>query len=422
MQRLIHPLILLSALAFMPSMAANASDIRLGIDIGESVYSQNNYLDRGDLDLPGELPFSRDVTYNLVNIYPMLSFSLAEGVDVIFQGDIHLEHHFDDVEEDEAEAELTGAYLSFDNRRLAMDIGIQPVQFGKGHILTDEAPAVDIKLRAGDGYFGFTAARVLDQSPVIGLTLGYTPGFLEHLSLFGVWFNDQDDAFARSIPLRFQVLPDPESEGDLYWIGASADLFIGKALFSMVGAYQFGQVTRINANNRVSKDTAGFFGDLSLEANLSSSWSAGVFCVVASGDDSPLQGDINAFVSVQSYNSRADIFFDPDFLDYDNEERLTYGAGFFGGVIAPGLTLSFAPAEDWRIDAVAATFFAHEALDDDSRWYGWEADLGIQYTFGRYYTLYGQASRFWHGDYYEALLDESNDPASRLVVGLKASF
>ncbi len=69
-----------------------------------------------------------------------------------------------------------------------------------------------------------------------------------------------------------------------------------------------------------------------------------------------------------------------------------------------------------------ATFYANQALDDGGQWYGWEIDLGLSYTFGRFYTLYAEAARFQHGDYYESLLKETVDPAVRLSVGLRASF
>ncbi len=422
MHRRLLPLILLPVLTLLLTFEPAASDLRPGIEISEAVYVQDNYLDRGDLERVEQFNFTRDVAFNLIAVYPSLSFTLARGFEGYVQGDIYLEHHFDDVEEDESDAELTSAYLSMFNRRASLDIGIQAVQFGNGRILTDEGPAVDVRIKSGDAYLNLTAAQVLDRSPVVGLTLGHTPGFLEQISVFGIWLNDQDDALAQSIPLIFQVLLEPESEGDLYWIGASADLFVGKALFSLVGAYQYGEMTLFNETNRASFDVAGYFADLSLEANLSPSWSAGVFCVLASGDDTPRDRDINAFVSVQPYNPRAAIFFDADFLDFDEEDRLTFGAGWFGGVIAPGLVTSFAPTEGVRLDATLATFYAQEDLNDGSHWYGWEVDLGISYQVKQYHTIFGQAARFWHGDYFESLLDKKIDPATRLVVGIKADF
>ena len=44
------------------------------------------------------------------------------------------------------------------------------------------------------------------------------------------------------------------------------------------------------------------------------------------------------------------------------------------------------------------------------------------YTFSRDYTLFFEAARFTHGDYYESLLNENVDPAVRLSVGVRCQF
>jgi len=237
------------------------------------------------------------------------------------------------------------------------------------------------------------------------------------------WFKDQDDAFAKAIPRIYQVLLEPKSDGDLYWAGVSADLFVGKALFSAVGAYQWGEFRLYNDTASLRRAVSAFLADLSVEGNLSDWCSLGAFVFVAGGDDKPLRDDLNAFVSIMPFNPRAAIFFDPEFLGRDEDaEKLTFNGGFFSGVIAPGLTLNLVSASGLSLETTVATFFAHQALDDGSRWYGWEVDLGVSYDFARFYTLYFEAARFEHGDYYESLLNEKIDPATRFSIGLRASF
>ena len=68
------------------------------------------------------------------------------------------------------------------------------------------------------------------------------------------------------------------------------------------------------------------------------------------------------------------------------------------------------------------TLYAQQALDDGSRWYGWEIDLGLNYALSQTYALYADAARFTHGDYYESLLAEKPDPAMRFSLGLRASY
>lgn len=420
-----HPLVLLLFfIASVPLCPADvdASDASLALSIGNAIYTQDNYLDRGDLELLQQSEFNKDYYYNEVNIEPALTFSLGERVEGNISADFWFEVHFDDGEKNEVDGELTSAYLGFANQRVQCNLGLQPVQVGNGRLVTDEAPAVDLIIASGDARLSLTAARLMDKSPLAGFSLEYTPGFLENISLFGFWYQDEDDVFGQTLPEIYQVLLNPSSEGDLYWVGATADMFVGRALLTLVGAYQFGELTVSGGNRRFEANVSAFFGDIALEGNLSSTWSVGAFFMMASGDDRPGDGDLNALVTIQPNNPRGDIFFDPDFLDYDDEERFTLGGSAFGGVMAPGLTMHYAPTEALRFDALAAAYYAHEELDDGSQWYGWELDLGFELTFADDYTLFVRASRFWHGDYFDALLETSNDPASQLVAGIGAEF
>ena len=254
-------------------------------------------------------------------------------------------------------------------------------------------------------------------------TLGYRPGYFENLALFGIWFKDQDDAFAAAIPYIYQLLLEPRSEGDLYWAGASAEILVGKALFTAVGAYQWGDLKLYNDTAHANYSVSAYLADISLEGNLASWCSLGAFLFTAGGDDTPLNRDLNSFVAIMPYNPRAAIFFDPEFQGRDPEDRkLTFSGGLFGGVIAPGLTLHLESETGFSAETTVATFYAQQDLNDGSRWYGWEADLELSYTFFQNYTLFFEAARFTHGDYYASLLNDNVDPATRLSVGIRCQL
>ena len=422
MRRLFLVTILYLTIHPVLTAAAHPPKFYFGVDISESLYSQNGYLDRGGLETGDTTQFSKDLAFNLLGIYPSLLINLADGVDVTILGDVTVEDHFDDVVDDSLDLDVAAAYASLSKKWFRLDAGIMPVNFGNGRILTDEAPAVQIRADDAHGYLDVTMAQVWDHWPTVGVTLGYEPGFLEQLSLFGLWFHEEDDAFIGSLPLLYQILVDAESESDLFWVGTTANLFIGPAFLSMIGAYQFGQVRMSNQLRKTELDISAYFFDLGISVNWSNTWSIEAFCVVASGDDQPGSGDLTAFTSVQSFNPRAAIFFDPDFFDYDNEYQLTIGAGTLSGVIAPGLSVRRVIDEQLSLEAAAITFYAHKAPAEGSDWYGWEADLDASYSFNSTYTLYARLARFWHTDYFESLLNESSDPATQLVVGIHAAF
>ena len=401
----------------------HTAEYHLGMDVGVSINRHTAYLDRGELGLVDQLHFSEDRSSLLMRADPYCAFTLGEGIGGYLQADMNWENSDDETADESVEVELTNAYLQLSKGPVGADLGLQTLVMGNGRIMIDDVPAAALRISRGNRYMQLTLAQALGSSPLAAVSVGYRPGAFEDLALFGIWFKDQDDAFAKAIPLFYQVLLEPESDGDLYWTGISADLFAGKALLSATVAYQWGQFGIHNATARTTRQVSAFLADLSVEGNLTDWCSLGVFFYFASGDDAPLQDDLNAFVSIMPFNPRAAVFFDPEFLGRDeDDEKLTFGGGYYGGVMAPGLTLNLVSPTGLSLGATVATFFAHQALDDGSRWYGWEFDLDLSYPFGRFYTLYIEAARFQHGDYYESLLSEPVDAAVRLTAGLRASF
>ena len=407
----------------LTAMPAFPSDLHLGMDLAGSYSSQTHYLDRGDWGLKSQLHFSKDRTFAHLNAAPYCAVTLSKNISGFVQADLDWENPAETTTVDEAVVDWTKAFLSLSGGRANLDLGLQTVSLGAGLVMADDVPAAAFELKHKKAYLGLTLAQALDSSPMVAATIGYRPGAFEKVELFGIWFKDRDNAFARAIPLIYQVLLDPGSDGDLYWAGVSAQLFMGRALFTAMGAYQWGSFRVYSGSIDSRHDLSAYCVDLSVEGNLSDWCSVGAFFYMASGDDTPLRNDLNAFVAVMPLNTRADIFFDPEFLGRDETaETLTFGGGYVGGILAPGLTLNLMPWSDLSLETTVASFYAQQALDDGSRWYGWEIDLALNYTFGKIYTLFAEAGRFQHGDYFRSLLDETVDSATRVSIGLRASF
>lgn len=395
---------------------AETPDVHFEIDIGASYQVQENFLRRNISGLDGGRHFSKNRSYGLVSLYPGLSVRANQWVHGYLSVDVTWENPADEWQDDEVESDVTSAYLTLKGNHIRTDIGIQPIQFGNGFIMADNVLAAVIHGNHGKGYTELKAARVLDSSPMVGLTLGYRPDYFERAELFGIWLNDRDDTLAYTVPIQF-------NDGTLYYFGGAADLFVGDTLLTFVGAYQTGQYTIESRNNgRADINVNAYFGDISLERNLSDWCTVGLFCYLTSGDDTPLNRDLDAFLSITPYNPRAAIFFDPDFMDNDDDERFTFSGGFFRGVVAPGINLTLLSEGGLSAEAALIYFYAQQALEDGSQWYGWEADLTISYAFAKKYRLFVEAARFEHGDYFESLLDEKIDPAVRFVAGMHASF
>jgi hypothetical protein len=418
--------LLLSALSIpaIPALTTAASQAHLELEISESYNIKKNYLHRDQLERVDDLHFLRDHSYNLVNITPSLLLTAEKHLEAFFSADLFWENPVEDDHSNGIDTELNSAFISLKGSNIRADLGFQPVLFGNGFIMADNVPAAVLHMDFGKGYAEIKGALALDSSPLFGLTLGYRPGYFERMELFGARFSDRDDAFAASTPLIYQLLSDLNSNGTLDYYGASARRFVGNALLSVTGAIQTGQFTIWNGTRQATTDVDAWFGDISLERNFSEWLNIGIFCFYASGEqvEMPLEGKLNALVSVNSYNPRAIIFFDPDFFDNDDADRLTFGGGFPGGVIAPGIQVTMIAPWGLSADAAWINFYADKELTDGARWYGWETDVEISYKFRDQYQFFVEFARFQHGDYFESRLEETVDPAMRLTVGLNAAF
>lgn len=411
--------------------AEETSDVDYNIDIGAAYVVQDNFLRSGILRRLHDTHLTKNRSYGLIDILPSLSVRANEWVQGYFGVSVTWENPEDEWQDDPLESEVTSAYLSLKSNRIRADIGIQPVEFANGFILADNVLAAVINGSHGNGYAEVKAAHVLDGSPMAGVTLGYRPGYFERLELFGIWLNDREGILADSLPFTrldtrldtLQALIDLKSEGNIYYIGGAADLFVGDTMLTIVGAYQTGEYTiEYLANGRAEVSVNAYFGDIGLAKNLGDNFSVELFCHLASGDNTFRDRDLEAFFAATPYNPRAAIFFSPEFMDNDDADRFSFTGGGFGGAVAPGINLTL--ISEWGLTAEAALIYlyAHQSLEDGSQWYGWEADLSLSYAFAKKYRLYVEAARFEHGDYFESLLDEQIDPAVRFVAGIDASF
>jgi hypothetical protein len=298
--------------------------------------------------------------------------------------------------------------------------------------MADETLAAIVEFTFGRPYLEVKAARIQDSSPMAGIGVGYRPSRFEYAQLFGVWFSDRDDIIAGAplFPGR-----DRSSSADVYWLGASAELFMGPALFSMVGAYQTGRFT-VDVTYRsifppfqerthsIERDVSAYFFDLSLEANMAQWGSAGAFCYVASGDEEIGQDDFGAYTTIGAHNPRLAIFFDPNFIDTDNSEQFTFGGVTRNGVVAPGVTLTVQPVEAVTLEASVASLYAQESPANGGRHYGYEIDVGVTLKAMQKLEIFLQVARFEHGSFFSSWQEsgEPFDPAFQFAIGGRLAF
>lgn len=404
---------------------AGAPETYWDLEIDETYTIQDNYFDRE------EGSFTRDESYNMLRVAPSLAWTpqqwlhLFGSVDFLWQSPV-----YDD--DKTLEANLTAAYLDLNSPSARLTVGGIPMQFGRGLIMADETLAAIVEFTFGKPYLEVKAARIQDSSPMASIGVGYRPSRFEYAQLFGVWFSDRDDIIANE-----PLFPgwDRSSSADLYWLGASAEWFAGPALISMVGSYQAGRVavdtTYLSAvppyqerTYSIKSDVSAYFFDLSMEVNVAQWGSVGAFCYVASGDEELERGDFGAYTTINGYNPRLTIFFDPNFMDIDNSAQFRFGGVTRNGVVAPGITLTVQPVEAITLEATAASLYAQESSTNSDRRYGYEIDVGVTLKVMKKHEIFLQAARFEHGSFFKSrqASGESLDPAFQFVLGGRLAF
>ncbi len=391
-------------------------------NIGDTFYIHNNYLSRsGD-----GLDFNADSRYNLFSLTPELLLSQGKQASLYVRCDLEWQYELYSSSETEysetsLETILTSAYLSLKGENVQTLIGVQPIQFGNGLITMDDGLA--LSMTAGDKQWSINglAGRVLTGSPMAGLTLHYQPTIFDHLSLFGVWFRDNRDAFAGTVDDSYQFL-DLSSEGDVGWIGTSVELLLDRFLISATAAYEFGQATFRHRFGETEKNIAAYLTDLAVSSNLNQVFSLELFLFTASGDSDFNDETLGCFITPLPYNPRTLIFFDPAWLDNDPTESMIFGGSTFYGVVAPGLTLTAAPTDRWLLTVTGALFYPQQAPQDDRDFYGREVDLNISYNLQSRTDLYLEAGRFTYGSFFENQSNHSLDAAVHFAVGGRISF
>jgi len=223
------------------------------------------------------------------------------------------------------------------------------------------------------------------------------------------------------LPDILQLL-EPTSSGNLWWIGAGAELFIGKAQLSAIGIYELGQIVYHLRRGDIDRDLASYLADISLEGNLNNWVSLGLFFFTAGGDDDIRDDTVTSFVSPLPYNSRAAIFFDPEWVDRNTEGTLAYGGTTAYGVVAPGVTVTLLPMADLLITGTLATFYPQVTAPNDRVWYGWEADIDLNYPIWRDIQFYFEAARFEFGNFFKDNQGKVPDPSWLLSVGCRMVY
>jgi hypothetical protein len=262
---------------------------------------------------------------------------------------------------------------------------------------------------------------MLETSPMALLALGYRPGFLETLEVFGAGFHDADDGMA-DLLMPFSDGADVRTSGNLFWIGAMADVFIKKAFVSGMWIQQFGTVDMDRLSVSEEMEVSAFLMDVEISYRLLEEVSASAFLFIASGDSRPVDDQLTAFVSPMPFNDRTAIFFNGGFARYDVEEKVSLGGVIWEGIIAPGIGIDYQLYPEIVTKLTVALLFPQNNSISRDDWYGWETDVRATYEFYPNQKVFAEAGVLAHGNYWKERVGYRPDPSARLAAGLDLTF
>ncbi len=413
-------------------------EYQAGVFLDEQLILENNYFNATS----GR--FNQSDPFNMIVISPNLYVSAGNQLRLYLLSDLYWTHYWDSLEEDELDAEFVNAYITFCHKKLTSDVGIQSFTLGKGHIMASNEPGITIQYQSTHTLScTLEAARIINTSPIVSTTIGYQAGFSENLSLFGVWFQDNDNGFADMLNYQDQALMNrwlfarnpylwllnqadllnfTKSQGDLFWYGISSDIFLGDFYLSGIMMIETGSGSvTLEYPDRVWEFTlSSYLVDVDLNYNFTDSFSAGTFIFIIGGMKNR-EKDIHAFIAPMPRHDRTSIFFSQRFSDQIEDDFLSRGGIYWAGVVSPGIKINYYQTEKLRSSITLAVFFPEDTPSDSRSWYGWEADTNVFYTIQEKDTLYCEFGLFRHGDFYQ-YQGKTPDPATKFTIGIHTFF
>lgn len=353
---------------------------------------------------------------------------------------------------------------------LSLTVGRKRMVVGDGYVHDDYATGVvlDADVGAIGPRWGVSAAvfqptrdlpgSVDELSPMFLVQVEYLPSLFERAGLFVAGLRERSDGLAsvfrgaveeRLVVAAEQSAPGTQlhrranqllaaasaatlrSDGALGWLGTSGKLTPGKGhRLAWTAAFVGGTIRSVDAGRRgaaVAEDVAvrGGLASLRWEVELGRGLTGGASLLALSGDSTPragldadgrltpATGTYRVFMGVSPFLTEASIFFGGGLAE-GYADRQVRAPGVNGrGVVAPALSLRWAPGE--RLAAHARTTWLQAAVEGPfgGRRYGVEVDLDASWEATPWLSLGAEADALFPGDFFRG-----REPITRVTLAL----
>jgi hypothetical protein len=285
------------------------------------------------------------------------------------------------------------------------------------------------------------------SSGLLAVRADFLPSLFEHVGLFAAYYRDRSNQLielfrgslaepsvvrlASLVPgsvgyvaenriLVLQLDRPLTGDADVGWAGTSGSLTLGRARLEWTAALAFGELTvpgvtladlsAASVTTRLQPRTNTLFGQLAhvrLGAPLGDAWRVGGFFLFLSGDEPPAEKarrgeppSYGGFLGISPFVTETNIFFNGGVAESFASRQATAPGVNARGVLAPGASASWTPAEGVQVDARGAYLLAPVVGPFGGRVYGPEVDLELAWSPVSWLTLLAEGDALFPGDFF----------------------
>ena len=166
----------------------------------------------------------------------------------------------------------------------------------------------------------------------------------------------------------------------------------------------------------------GYLLDLNFDYSLNDRCILTAFFFMASGDNSPQNGTLHTFFSINPFIDKTNIFFNGGIDSQFSSDNVGLGGRQIAGVITPGLNLAIRLNSRIEIKLTGAYLFTQRTPAAQGRVYGWETDCMAYYSLRDNMQFFAEANFFNPGAYFRHQTGRQTNLSTEFLFGVSYLF
>ena len=379
----------------------------------------------------GKRSFDHDRSLHVLYVAPAATIPIGSFMQAVVEAEGQFTYETDGHHSDQ-DIDLRNAYLKTSipgARWSTLSIGQQSLSTAGGFIYDDESPTVRFKFDLEKGFdlplkLDMLITRVDRDCPYVHGELRYCFSFLECGSLIYGHYRDRNDGLSQ-IYNTLELNNVYNGHATTQWFGLSLRKFLGPVLLRTTALYETGSThlhsKALLANPRHMR-TKGYLLDFNFDYVLTDRCTMTAFFFMASGDGSPRRGKFTAFLAINPYIDKTNIFFNGGIDSEFSTDHSGIGGMQIAGVATPGLNFDIRVNRRLQLKLIGAYLFTQRGPRGQGRVYGWETDCMAYYSISDRFQFFMEANVFKPGNYFKRFTHYQTDISTEVLFGFSYLF